>query len=132
MMSARRFKAASRNPQSAIRNSISRREWLQLAATGIVGCSVSGWLEAMALDAADHPGRNRSCILLWMNGGPSQMDTFDLKPKSPNGGTFQAIATSVPGIRISEHLPKLAGHAKHMAIVRSMTTQEQNARQCSQ
>ena len=103
---------------------LSRRAWLQLTATGMVGCSVSGWLEALANDAAGHPGRKRSCILLWMNGGPSQMDTFDLKPKSPNGGTFQPIETSVPGIRISEHLPKLARHTKHMAVVRSMTTQE--------
>ena len=49
-----------------------------------------------------HP---RSCILLWMNGGPSQMDTFDLKPGHANGGPFKAIETAVPGLRISEHLP---------------------------
>ncbi len=64
--------------------------------------------------AAEPPAaaRKRSCILLWMNGGPSQMDTFDLKPGHENGGTFKEIATSVPGIKISEHLPKVAAHAR--------------------
>ena len=55
-----------------------------------------------------HPKRSGSCILLWMNGGPSQMDTFDLKPGHANGGPYKAIETAVPGLRISEHLPKLA------------------------
>ena len=85
---------------------------------------MSGWLESMAADAAGHPQRRRSCILLWMNGGPSQMDTFDLKPGHANGGTFREIATSVPGIRISEHLPKIARFMDRMAIVRSMSTKE--------
>jgi hypothetical protein len=52
------------------------------------------------------------------------MDTFDLKPGHENGGSFKEIATSVPGIRISEHLPKIAAMAQHMAIVRSMSTKE--------
>src|SRR5436190_1059733 len=59
---------------------LSRRELFKLAAAGVVGYSASGWLEAMANDVANNPQRRRSCILLWMNGGPSQMDTFDLKP----------------------------------------------------
>jgi hypothetical protein len=85
---------------------------------------MSGWLQALADDAAAHPQRKRSCILLWMNGGPSQMDTFDLKPGHANGGTFKEIATSVPGIKISEHLPKVARHMKDMVLVRSMRTKE--------
>jgi hypothetical protein len=85
---------------------------------------MSGWLEALANDAAGHPERRRSCILLWMNGGPSQMDTFDLKPGHANGGPYKEIATAVPGIRISEHLPKIAKFMDHMAIVRSMSTKE--------
>src|SRR5262249_60476217 len=93
-----------RNPQSAIRNRLSRRDWLQLTAAGVVGYSVSGWLEALATDAAGHPQRRRSCILLWMHGGPSQMDTFDLKPGSVNGGPFQEIQTAAPGLRIHEPL----------------------------
>ena len=59
-----------------------------------------------------------------MTGGPSQIDTFDLKPGHANGGPFKAIETSVPGITISEHLPKLARQMKHMAVIRSMSTKE--------
>src|SRR3989304_892981 len=102
--------------------SLSRREWLRLSAAGVVGYSLSGWLRALADDAAANPQRKRSCILLWMNGGPSQMDTFDLKPGHANGGPFKEIDTSVSGIRISEHLPKIATFMDKMAIVRSMST----------
>ena len=59
-----------------------------------------------------------------MNGGPSQLDTFDLKPGHANGGPFKEIATNVPGIKISEHLPKLARHMDQMALIRSMSTKE--------
>src|SRR5947209_10478015 len=103
---------------------LSRREWLKLTSAGVVSFSMSGWLENLANAAAKNPQRRKSCILLWMNGGPSQMDTFDLKPGTPNGGPFKEIATSVPGIKISEHLPKLAKHMNDMVIVRSMSTKE--------
>ena len=103
---------------------LSRRDWLRLSSAGVVGFSLSGWLETLANDAAGNKARQRSCILLWMNGGPSQMDTFDLKPDHPNGGTFKEIETSVPGIRISEHLPKLAKQMEHVALIRSMSTKE--------
>ena len=103
---------------------LSRREALQLSAAGVVGFSMSGWLEALAQENANNPQRRRSCILLWMNGGPSQMDTFDLKPGHKNGGPYKEIATSVPGIKISEHLPKIAKHMEHMAIIRSMSSKE--------
>jgi hypothetical protein len=103
---------------------LSRREWGRLSAAGVIGWSQSGWLEALAQDTATAPRRRRSCILLWMNGGPSQIDTFDLKPAHANGGPFKEIATSVPGIRISEHLPKLARHVDKMALIRSMSTKE--------
>jgi hypothetical protein len=103
---------------------LSRREWLRLSAAGVLGCSMSGWLERMAATAAGSPERKRACILLWMNGGPSQMDTFDLKPGHANGGPYKEIATTVPGVKISEHLPRLAKKAKHLAIVRSMSTKE--------
>src|SRR5262245_51681559 len=96
---------------------ISRRDWLRLSAAGVLGTSVSGWLEALAADAARDPKRQRSCILLWMSGGPSQMDTFDLKPGHANGGPFKEVDTAVPGIKISEHLPKLAGRMDRMTLV---------------
>src|SRR5580658_8565604 len=103
---------------------LSRREALQLSAAAISGFSMSGWLEAMANQTANNPQRRRSCILLWMNGGPSQMDTFDLKPGHANGGPSKEIQTSVPGIQISEHLPKIARYVDRMALIRSMKTRE--------
>jgi hypothetical protein len=103
---------------------LSRRDWLRLSAASVIGYSMSGWLEQLADASATNPQRKRACILLWMNGGPSQMDTFDLKPGHKNGGPFKEIATNVPGIRISEHLPKIARHMDRMAIIRSMSTKE--------
>ena len=103
---------------------LSRREWLTLAATGAAVGSSSGWLKALADDAARNPQRKRSCVLLWMSGGPSQMDTFDLKPGHANGGPFKAAETSVPGVRISEHFPQVGKLAEHLAIVRSMNSKE--------
>jgi hypothetical protein len=103
---------------------LSRRDWLRFTTSGVVGYSLSGWLGALAADTATHPQRRRSCILLWMNGGPSQMDTFDLKPGHPNGGPYQEIATAVPGVKISEHLPKVARHMDRMAILRGMSSKE--------
>jgi len=103
---------------------LSRRDWLKWGATGMVSFSQSGWLGALAANAARDPQRKRSCILLWMSGGPSQLDTFDLKPGHPNGGPFKPIQTSVPGIQISEHFSRIARLADHLAIVRSMTSKE--------
>jgi hypothetical protein len=103
---------------------LTRRDWLRLSAAGVVGWSVSGWLGRLAADTASHPERKRSCILLWMSGGPSQLDTFDLKPDHANGGPFKAISTSVAGIKISEHFSKVATFMDRMAIVRSMTSKE--------
>ncbi len=103
---------------------LSRRRMLQLAAAGIASVSTSGWIEALAADLAGHPKRRKSCILLWMTGGPSQIDTFDPKPGHANGGEYKAIETSVPGILVSEHLPKLAKQMKDIAIIRSMSTKE--------
>jgi uncharacterized protein (DUF1501 family) len=102
------------------RDKLTRRDLLKLSAAGILASSASGWFEHFARAAAPHPGRTKSCILLWMNGGPCQFHTFDVKP----GGDFKAIDTSVPGIQISEHLPKLAQQMKHMALIRSMSTGE--------
>ena len=56
---------------------LSRRQLLRLSAAGVLGASASGWIEAMAASAAADPRRRKSCILLWMTGGPSQIDTFE-------------------------------------------------------
>lgn len=102
----------------------SRRDLLRASGLGLWGLSASGWLPSFAEEVARHPSRRRQCVLLWMPGGPSQIDTFDLKPRHANGGAFREIATSVPGLGMSEHLPKLAAQAEHLAIVRSLSTKE--------
>ncbi len=103
---------------------LSRRDFHRLAAAGAFGTCASGWMEPLAAAAADDPQRRRSCILLWMNGGPSQIDTFDLKTGHANGGPFRDTATRIPGVRISEHLPRLAAQMDKMSLVRTMSTRE--------
>jgi uncharacterized protein (DUF1501 family) len=102
----------------------SRRDFLRFTAAGAALTSMSGWIEVLAAHAAAPRVKHKSCILLWMEGGPSQKDTFDMKPGTRDAGEFKPIKTSVPGIEISEHFPKLAQHMRHAAIVRSMNTPE--------
>jgi hypothetical protein len=102
---------------------LSRREWLRLGAAGVLGSGLSGWLEPLAR-AADVKKPQRACILLWMSGGPSTIDLWDLKPGHANGGPFKEIETNAPGVKISEHLPKLSKFGDKMAIIRSMSTKE--------
>jgi uncharacterized protein (DUF1501 family) len=103
----------------------SRRDLLRMSMASAFGVSFSGWLPRLA-HAAESQGAagRKACILLWMPGGPSQTDTFDLKPGHANGGPFKEITTAAPDIRFSEHLPLLAKQAKDMAIIRSMTSKE--------
>jgi hypothetical protein len=107
--------------QSKIHNPLTRRDMLRNAA---LAAGVSSWMPAFANAFADDPKRQRHCILLWMTGGPSQIDTFDLKPEHKNGGEFKPIDTNAPGLQISEHLPKLAKHGDQLAVIRSMSTKE--------
>jgi hypothetical protein len=104
---------------------LSRREALGLSLASMLGVSFSGWLPRLAAAASEEAKKQgKSCILLWMNGGPTQTDTLDLKPGHPNGGTFKETGTSVPGIKISEHLPGVAKQMKDLALIRSLTTKE--------
>lgn len=102
---------------------MSRRDWLRYSAAAF-GVASSNWVSPIANVLAESTERKRHCVLLWMAGGPSQMDTFDLKPNHANGGEYKEIATSVPGLRISEHLPGLAKHADQLAVVRGLSTKE--------
>ncbi len=97
---------------------------LRLTSCGAFGLSLSNWFPQFAQAAAQDEKRKRACILLWMSGGPSQIDTFDPKPDHKNGGEFKPIETAVPGIQISQHLPTVAKQMKDLAIVRSMATKE--------
>jgi uncharacterized protein (DUF1501 family) len=104
---------------------ISRRDWLRLSALGVLGASVSGWFNLLAdraAVAATAGVKHKSCILLWMAGGPAQSHTFDVKP----GGDYKPIRTAVPGIQISEHLPMIARQMKDLAVLRGMKTGDSN------
>jgi hypothetical protein len=98
-----------------------------LIRSGVVG--VSGLFAASLLfprRAAAASARARSVVWLWLNGGPSHIDTFDPKPGTPQGGPFKAIKTRAKGMEISEHLPHLAELGDRFSLVRSMTSREGN------
>jgi hypothetical protein len=108
-----------------------RRKFLQCSALGVGGVGLSGWLDVLAARATAQTAapaaaarRARSVVLLWMDGGPSHKDTFDLKPDSRGAGEFKPVATSAPGVQISEHLPKLAKQMHRGVLVRGMSTPE--------
>jgi hypothetical protein len=104
---------------------IDRRSFLaQSCLLSALGWSASGWFPAFAERVGSRAERRHHCILLWMTGGPTQTDTFDMKPGHANGGSFREIQTTAPGLRFSEHLSGLARHAKHLAVVRSLSTKE--------
>jgi hypothetical protein len=102
---------------------LGRRQWLQRGLLGLAGCGLTlpRLLAAEATRStrktlADH------AILLFLDGGPSHLDMWDMKPQAPDGirGEFRPIATSLPGYQLCEHLPKLAPHMHRATIVRSM------------
>ena len=86
----------------------SRRDALRAAAATASAFSLSGWLPVLAAEAAKQKARAKACIVLWMDGGPPHTDTFDLKPDVAECGIYKPIPTAVPGIQISELLPKFA------------------------
>src|SRR5579862_512047 len=90
--------------------------------------AAAGTKAANPVPPADSFGRARSCILLFMWGGPAHQDTWDLKPEAPAEirGEFKPISTVVPGIDVCEHFPLLARRTDKLAIVRSMTHADVN------
>ena len=102
---------------------LSRRELLQVGAIGALGLTLPRLLAADT--QTDHAGVSASadsCILIFLNGGPSHLDMWDMKPAAPVEirGEFRPIATSVPCIQLSEHLPRLARQMHHCALIRSV------------
>jgi hypothetical protein len=87
------------------------------------GFSALPLIGAMSSNADEMKKNNKSAILLWMGGGPSTMDIWDLKPKAPTGGPFRPISTT-GDVQICEHMPEMAKQMHNMAIVRSMSTRE--------
>lgn len=104
---------------------LSRRQFLALSALGATAAWQHTWAGALAGVATTRPAP-RACILLWMSGGPSQMDTWDPKTDSPDGfrGPFDAIDTTVPGMRLGAVFPNLARLARHLAVIRTISSVE--------
>jgi hypothetical protein len=105
---------------------IRRRDFLrQLGAAGLAAGTLS-WTDAIAASSEQLRSRGMACILLWMQGGPSQFETFSPLPNHANGGETKAIPTSVSGIHIAENMPHCAKVMDDLAIIRSMTSKEGN------
>jgi len=101
---------------------IPRRDFLRVGALAGMGLSLSNYL-SLAGTGGVSGGKAKAAIFVRLGGGPSHMDTFDLKPGAPDThrGEFKEISTNIPGIRISEHLPKLAKCADKYAILRGVS-----------
>ena len=106
---------------------MTRRHFLGHLATTAMAVPAMQFVSALQAQGQAVRKANKSCILLWMGGGPSHLDTWDLKPESEkNGGPFHPIATSAPGVQICEHLPTVAKQMHHLSIVRSLNSKEGN------
>jgi hypothetical protein len=108
----------------------SRREILQVGGIGLFGLTLPGVLRAASrFVGSGQSAKADACILIFLNGGPSHLDMWDMKPAAPKEirGEFKPIATSVPGIQLSEHLPRLTKVMHHCALVRSVHHSVNNA-----
>src|ERR1044071_5910700 len=109
-----------------------RRDFLEIGLGGLVGLGMCDLLRLRAAESPANPalaaGKNINCILVWLDGGPSHYETFDPKPEAPSEirGDFKAIATKVPGVQFSECVPKLAGIADKLTIIRSICHKDPN------
>jgi len=104
---------------------MTRRHFMShLAGAAAMAAPATAFTNSILANATDLTKRHKSAILLWMGGGPSTMDIWDLKPGAPTGGQFKQISTSADGIAICEHMPLMAKQMHHMSIVRSMSTRE--------
>jgi len=105
---------------------ITRRDCLQLGLGGFLGAGFASALGAREVHAPR--AKATSCILIWMDGGPTHFETFDPKPDAPAEyrGEFNAIPTALPGVRFSEHMPQLAKSLNKYAIIRSIRHEQGN------
>lgn len=101
-----------------------RRDFLTLSALATI--SAGSCFQLLRSHAAELERQGMSCILLWMQGGPSQFETFDPKPEHENGGPTKTISTAVPGIHVAEHWPRVAEAMRDICLIRSMTNREGN------
>jgi uncharacterized protein (DUF1501 family) len=103
--------------------SISRRSFLRVASIGGLSYFGSSIWSSLLADQSD-TAKAKSCILIFLDGGPSQIDTFDPKPDAATAGSFEAIDTKLSGVKFAQHVPRLAEMADKLAIVRSLTSVE--------
>src|SRR3954468_23986687 len=107
-------------PGSPVRTSegVTRREWLRAGAASAVGLNLPDLLRAEATNPGAAPARAKSCILVFLFGAPAHQDVWDLKPAAPAEvrGEFRPVATTVPGIAVTEHLPRTARQAHRLAL----------------
>jgi uncharacterized protein (DUF1501 family) len=105
---------------------ITNRRHFMAHAAGAAAMAVPGmaFLSGLRTNAAELKKKNKSLIILWMGGGPTTIDLWDMKPDHPNGGSHKPKPTAASGVSISEHLPNLAKQFGKLSIVRSLTTKE--------
>src|SRR5207244_4194961 len=94
-----------------------RRDFIKIAFGGAAAAALSGRF-LLPTTAASKPAKAKAVILLWMQGGPSQLDTFDPKPGAETGGPHKAIETKTKGLILSEHLPRLAQASDRFSVIR--------------
>ena len=105
---------------------LSRRALLKGTLATTAGGVVMNWggLVGVPAFADEVRKQQKHCILLWMNGGASQFETFDMKVGRPTGGVFRPIDTNLPGVQVCELMPKIARQMDQLAVIRSMRTSE--------
>jgi hypothetical protein len=104
---------------------MSRRHFLKhVAGYSLLAVPGLQFIRTLQANAQQLRRNNKSVIILWMGGGPATIDIWDLKPGRPTGGEFREIQTTAAGVRISEHMPRVAQQMRHLAIIRSLTTRE--------
>lgn len=107
-------------------NDCSRRDFIRIALGGTAAAGLSSrfWLPSAVADPAR--ARAKSVILLWLQGAPSQLDTFDPKPGRSTGGPVKAIETALRGVHFSDYLPRLAKNADRFSLIRSLHSNDPN------
>ncbi len=103
---------------------VTRRRLLQLAGAAFAGLSGAGLLRTLGVNAAEVKRQGKACILVFLNGAPSQLETWDPKPGAANGGPTGAIATAIPGVQFAEYWPRLAALMRDVSVIRSITGKE--------
>jgi len=105
-------------------HSLSRRRMLGTVAAGAAGLGIAGLDEPLLAERLKQ--NNRQVLLMWLDGGMSQLESWDPKPNTQFGGPYRSIRTSVPGVHISELMPEMAQRMHRMALVRNMKTEDPN------